>query len=146
MIVNSLVTSCNTHFLSLWCNRSVNSINLGWASCLNPWITQQQPKEDKSSKWRYSVAFGNCGTITMMNLFMGRRGKRRRKKQDLIQPFWPGAVPVPALKVMSLFLVPWIKTDTAWLAIYLFTLALRNGVLEGYLTWKLTKLPAKSFQ
>jgi len=49
------------------------------------------------------------------------RGVRGERK--LIEALWPGAVPVPALKVMSVFLAPWIKpryhsTYSQWVSIY----------------------------
>lgn len=83
-------------------------------------------------------------------LYSCERGAGEEKKAAGVDTaFTARAVPVPALKVMSLFLVSWIKADTVWLAIYLFTLGFNLPGAAGaqywrvFLMWQLTRLPGK---
>lgn len=59
-----------------------------------------------------------------------------RKAAGVDTAFTARAVPVPALKVMSLFLVAWIKADSVWLAIYLFALGFNLQGAAGARCWR----------
>lgn len=70
-------------------------------------------------------------------LYSWERGAGGEKKAAGVDiAFTARAAPVPALKVMSLFLVPWIKADTVWPAIYLFLLGFNLQRAAGTQYWR----------